>query len=760
MLKVFAISSSKVIAEAVKVAVGMRYPEFKDSVLTYVMAGAGELKHFQAAAEWIEREVLAGDFVHNRFVGIVDLPRASRATDVHALSWVQGNLILAFPEVQWIPLYREAQLFDVPDCVDGRAVMTFDRAIKLCRGDYSPLFDGDGLRSQLMIRAHGDPGLDYARSDVAVSLDEEANFTFINSYTAYRFGYRAFSISSGAVADELLRNKEHVSKRGGALPMAHGLLDLPPPNGTGNPNDQQNLEYRKRLADPAIVAFEDVCLEFPDKTVSYSAQTEFGESRDSEFGFPLLKNANLRVISTASRREEKFANKSTHPETAEKYLRRLTNDDGGRYRRLRGERFSWRRIKNKWSRWWFNFSGGWIGSWLVSVLDFVAITGALVSAFFYNSILVLPVMVAVFFLRGMLRHKLQAAVERGMPTLRHFRWLMKYLIRRSQWRFLPKRFCDHCPIKDVHRNRDTYWEIARKPLAGIFGLRNKCDLPNGYGYLGIDNSERVRKLYKNARLYCKFAYNRHGDEHNSHAAPGMAMEIAVRLLRRARRMMPSVIDAEGAVHGAVLATVAGELLDYKTPSVSIEALTLKHHFEILAECEFVGVQAHLAMEDRYIDIHNAMRRICGSEDGIVREAVYTSGMAELIDKLIQLLRAKGKGEEASYFSRRSRMLHRRLLRPFLRNFFAYPEWVMRDGWNFFISLSSFFLVIMAYLHFKLGLPMFTSLVDAYQIMMFKDLVGIDIKTETARIIVLFAKQVAILHIGIIGAKLTGMLNRR
>lgn len=760
MVKTFVITPSKVVAEAVKVAVGMRYPEFKDNVLTYVMTGNDGLKHFQAAAEWVEREVLVGDLVHDRFVGILDLPRASRASDIRALGWVQGNLILAFPEVQWIPLYREAQLFDVPDSVDGRAVMTLDRAIRMCQGDYSPLFDGDGLRSLLMIRAHGDPGLDYARSDAAVSLDEETNFAFINAYTAYRFGYRAFPISSGAVADELLRKKGSVSKRGGALPMAHGLLDVPPQKESGDAHSKKNAEYRERLANPAIVAFEDVCLEFSDTTVSDSRQTEFGENRDSKFGFPLLKNANLRVISTASRREEKFANKSTRPETAEKYLRHLTNDYGGRYRRLRGERFSWRRIKDKLSRWWFNFSGGWAGSWLVSILDFVVITGVLISAFFYESILVLPVMLVVFFLRGMLRHALQAAVERGSPTLRHFRWLMKYLVRRSQWRFLPKRFCDHCPIKDIHRDRNTYWEIARKPLAGIFGLRNKCDLPNGSGYLGIDNSERVRKLYRNARLYCKFAYNRKGDEHNSHAAPGMAMEIAVRLLRRARRMMSSVIDAEGAVHGAVLATVAGELLDYKTPSVSIEALTLKHHFEILAECEFVGVQAHLAMEDRYIDIHNAMRRICGSEDGIVRESVYTSGMAELVDKLIQLLKSKGKGEEASYFSRRSRMLHRRLLRPFLRNFFAYPEWVMRDGWNFFISLSAFFFIIMAYLHFKLGLSMFTSLVDAYQIMMFKELSQIDLKMEEARIIMLFAKQVAILHLGIIGAKLTSMLNRR
>ena len=34
MLKVFAISSSKVVAEAVKVAVGMRYLDLKDQVMT------------------------------------------------------------------------------------------------------------------------------------------------------------------------------------------------------------------------------------------------------------------------------------------------------------------------------------------------------------------------------------------------------------------------------------------------------------------------------------------------------------------------------------------------------------------------------------------------------------------------------------------------------------------------------------------------------------------------------------------------------
>ena len=58
MLKVFAISTSKVITEAVKVAVGMRYPEFKDKVLGFNIRTdekARIIDRFRECAEAIER---------------------------------------------------------------------------------------------------------------------------------------------------------------------------------------------------------------------------------------------------------------------------------------------------------------------------------------------------------------------------------------------------------------------------------------------------------------------------------------------------------------------------------------------------------------------------------------------------------------------------------------------------------------------------------------------------------------------------------
>ena len=115
MLKVFAISTSKVITEAVKVAVGMRYPEFKDKVLGFNIRTdekARTIDRFRECAEAIEREIQDGDLVHDRFIGVLDVPRVESAKEMHSLSSVQGMLVLAFPEIQWVPLFKDAKLFD------------------------------------------------------------------------------------------------------------------------------------------------------------------------------------------------------------------------------------------------------------------------------------------------------------------------------------------------------------------------------------------------------------------------------------------------------------------------------------------------------------------------------------------------------------------------------------------------------------------------------------------------------------------------
>ena len=621
MLKVFAISSSKVIAEAVKVAVGMRYPDLKDQVQTFLIRqeAKNNLDRFRECAEKIEREIQDGDLVHDRFIGVIDFPRAAGAKDIHSLSSVQGMLILAFPEIQWVPLFKDAKLFDESEIFkkfdekkakdgekkgelpkkgkrDQPCEMNFDLALELCKGNYTPLFDGDGLRGWLMKRVHGgdeeDKGWFFTRRDIALVVDEEPHFVYMNSYTAYRFGYRVYPIPSGACADKLLREP-------GNLPSVRGLPI----------KKKEGVEYK-----PTVIAFEDVCLQFPDRTAAYENEAAFGCCRDENF--KVLRDCDLRVISTASQEGEKFVKDAEDRKLLpEKYFKERVSSDGRPYRLCDKQRKTIRQDSAAWwahqKRRWFNNCGDWFGYWFFTTLDFGAVAAFLIGVFFWNPAWMLPAIVAVFILRGVLGLKILHKIREVIGKIP---FLEKMRICREQWPFMPLMFVNHDTQKDVHDHKVVRWCVARKPLAGIFGLRNYCGLPNGRGFKGIDSSEDIRKLYRTARTKYQFSYEEVVTE-SGHAAPGAAQEVATFLLRRCERMKDSIIDADGAIHAAVLATVATELLNYKTPALSIEALHWKHYYEVRAECEFVGVRNREDMEDRYIDIHNSLRRICASGSG-------------------------------------------------------------------------------------------------------------------------------------------------
>ena len=674
---------------------------------------------FLAAEKQISNFLSANDVdvVHDRFIGILYLPQTSDRScyhpdDIHPLTWPEGALVLAFPEIQWIPVYGTEGGTNGTCANDSEGIMTLHRALSLSEGGYSPLFDGDGLRSMLMLRVHNDEkhenaasavenevgtkaGGRCARADVALAVDEETNFACMNAYTAYRFGYRAYPVTTLSAANNLLKGEP------GQLPLTFGIRNF------SNPPSRTE-EFRNRIINPAIVVFEDVQLSFPDAESGKADADapEFGDRRDE--AYPLLNSANLRVVATASLPQEKMAKtKGKTKATAEENFREKENKRKEQYRPLQGAawrgrmRFMRHRAIERLKRRWFNASGAWAGHWFVKMLDTVLMAGVLLGVLFLKVSLFLPVLFGLFVLQGLLRYTLRMLSSRKglLPE-----WARMYCVRRAQWRFLPKRYRNHCPENQVGKVRDTFWTITHKPLAGIFGLRNESCLPNGYGYKGIYDTAQVKEQYRLARQgdFGDPDVSKHG-EGISHAAPGMAMEIAKCLLRRAERLEveDKIIDSEGAVHGAVLATVAGELLDAKTPALSIEALTLKQCFEIKAECEFVGVRAHTDMVDRYIDIHNAMGRICRTSNGLVREDVFTSGMAELMDKLSSLLAEKGKKEEALFFEKKARMFHRRLMNPMARNLLAYPEWLLRSAWHVVVGLMVLVAVFCAFWMFEI-----------------------------------------------------------
>ncbi len=696
---------------------------------------------FNILAEAIEKEIENDHFVYDRFIGILDFtgrplkgnPPSARsksekakidklendkkthAEEIESFRTVQGRLILAFPEILWIPLYEND---DVKQIAIQDGFQKLEEAVKLCKGDFSPLFDGDGLRGLLMERAHrgtdAPPPYLYTRTDVGFAIDEEANFSFINAYTAYRFGYRAFPISSKAGMGQLL----------------------------GNEDKKQIPHASSRAADPNIhiVTFEDICLEFPDANKGEIARDlDFGDKRIASY--QMLDHADLNVVTTAAGEDEKVANDKT--QTLEKYFRRQNRRQVSRKR-------EWIEFKERWYRRVFNHTGGfWWGYWFANIVEAAFGASVIITAFFWDPRATLFAVFGVFLLHGVLRQPILRLAKSNL--LKRSAWA-KWMRKREQWAFMPKCYEGHCPIELGNGRR--YWEVERKPLAGIFGLRNKCQLPNGRNYSLLFRSEDIKAEYK-AAIRGKKPPSSVTDTADGHAAPGVALEISTFLIRRAERMKDSIIDAEGAIHAAVLANTALELLKYKTPSVAIDALKWKHYYEVLAECSFIGVRAHLDMNDRFIDIHNAMGRICRAEDGSVRESVFLSGMAELIDNLAKLLSSEGKAEEANFFATKARRYHRKLMPTFFRALFAYPEWVLRSWMHFTASLVTFMIVFLIYLYQQTP-DFWEALRNMYIVMVTGQQPSIGCEV----LVIALAKQIGALHIGMIATAFFLRLNRK
>ena len=112
------------------------------------------------------------------------------------------------------------------------------------------------------------------------------------------------------------------------------------------------------------------------------------------------------------------------------------------------------------------------------------------------------------------------------------------------------------------------------------------------------------------------------------------------------------------VRGAVLATQAMELLGGRTPTASVGALALRHEFEILAECRFVGVEYHLSLRDRFKDIETNLASFAFWLNRGRRKAFELNSMAALVARLLSVLRAHGAFEESEACQVKLRTLHR------------------------------------------------------------------------------------------------------
>ncbi|MBK6744448.1 MAG: hypothetical protein IPG66_16390 [Hydrogenophilales bacterium] len=149
-------------------------------------------------------------------------------------------------------------------------------------------------------------------------------------------------------------------------------------------------------------------------------------------------------------------------------------------------------------------------------------------------------------------------------------------------------------------------------------------------------------------------------ESDGHGAPGKLLLVAEKLIERAEALKSQVKSVAGAVLGATLANDALELTGARTPTTAIEALGLKHQFEVMAECQFSGVEYHIRIEPRIAEITRDLDAICEWFGKSKRESARLNARMHILNQLVRILRDHNQFDEEQLCMNRVRHIHNTL----------------------------------------------------------------------------------------------------
>lgn len=258
------------------------------------------------------------------------------------------------------------------------------------------------------------------------------------------------------------------------------------------------------------------------------------------------------------------------------------------------------------------------------------------------------------------------------------------------------------PLKQKH-------QVAFKPASGLYSLWKELGLDrdwNSSGHQAWNNRMRIKHHGLAPGYYWPPDISDSAltlDVEEGHSSPGRLLQIAERLIDRANASIRDCNTATEALRGAVLATQALELLGCRTPTVSVEALLLKHAFEVIAECQFPGVEYHLNLKERLADIRVNLDAMSSWLNQQRRKDFMLNAEAQILSKLSGILEEYGEYEEAELCQQELRDLHRQisvrydfktrpLFAPLIWPFRWYIVFVLKSTFNFFLSIFVLVLV--------------------------------------------------------------------
>lgn len=194
--------------------------------------------------------------------------------------------------------------------------------------------------------------------------------------------------------------------------------------------------------------------------------------------------------------------------------------------------------------------------------------------------------------------------------------------------------------------REKRGRVVMKPLPGVYDLWEKSGVW----------SRRENNNGRGAGYRYPFVPVTTTPAPTGHSAPGRLLEIADRLLQRARTIAGSAGSVPEAVHGAVLALEAQELLGCQNPTTVLEALAIQHELEVVAECQSFGVESSTTLGRRFDDIKtfvDATKAAFGERN---RDHAADHARAGLINRLVLRFRDAARFDEENECLNQARLL--------------------------------------------------------------------------------------------------------
>lgn len=238
--------------------------------------------------------------------------------------------------------------------------------------------------------------------------------------------------------------------------------------------------------------------------------------------------------------------------------------------------------------------------------------------------------------------------------------------------------------------------LLLKPTGGMFSIWKKSKL--------------LRNLQRHSNRHGVYAGYAPGflpdvlvdpsQEGMHHSAPGALLSIAEVLLERAQRCEAGMGMVQDVLRSAVLATDAFELLAGRTPTLSLDALTLKHELEAKAECIFNGVQNHFDIGSRLKSYQKSIAILSKWHDPWNQDVAKWNAELVVLNRLKGVFAEYEQFDESERCNARSRTLHRLLYfrRRLTKPIGTWLRWLNPAYWiaayvSFLLSSISWFVII-------------------------------------------------------------------